>query len=236
MHWLESLLQKPAREVAKSAHLPAPLIARLKSGKPTNLSPRSRKSLYNAYRRNNYATIRKSGHSAQEARNQQYLSPDKLLKYIDARWREFEPSEAKSLLTLPEPQYDSYVKLRDSGATIEQAEEFSTLAKKESDRIADRFMEIAQTLSKGNGIKVEDIIHGMRYSTRVLYDWDVYISKRNSQHWTPLRREKKVAPGQRVIRQVPIDHNTQQYQMWKDYRDGKRPYARDYEKDSDLDV
>lgn len=236
MHWLESLLSKPAREVAKSAHLPAPLIARLKSGKPTTLSTRSRKSLYNAHRRNQYATLRKAGVTAAEARKYQTLEPNKLLRYVDMRWRDYEPSEALDVLTLPESQYDKYMTLRDSGATIRQAEDFSTLSTTKVKDFSRQFLDIAETLAKGNGIKVEDILKGMRLSTKVIYDWDAYISLRQRQHWVPLKRDTEVQPGKRALDYQRVPHDSEQYRLWAEYRDGKRPYARDYQKDVDIDL
>jgi hypothetical protein len=58
--WRKALLRRGAGAVAKAAHLPLPLVKRVKAG-TAKLTPKSERKLYNAHRKIQYARLRHAG-------------------------------------------------------------------------------------------------------------------------------------------------------------------------------
>jgi hypothetical protein len=70
--WRKALLRRGAGAVAKAAHLPLPLVKRVKAG-TAKLSPKSERKLYNAHRKIQYARLRHAGADSKLARRESSL-------------------------------------------------------------------------------------------------------------------------------------------------------------------
>jgi hypothetical protein len=189
LEWIASRFSPSV--IAKAISIPASTVKKVLASK--NRKTKTYHKIENFYSRVVRSEVRKYEYegkkkfSSKEADRIRSFSPDRFDKLESMLRNEFSASESIRTSKMPAQEFSNYLTLRTNGVSIADAEINYDQAPKKILKIAKSYLDVAKILAKGNRVKLEHILKGIRYSDRTVDDWDQYIEARKQQKWKPLR-------------------------------------------------